>query len=87
MNAAVRLGLRYRCAVCGAEVLTIRAGSQALEPHCCNRPMEPRDLVPVYRCEICGSEVALLRGDGEAPELFCCNQPMVRREAPIPEAA
>ena len=87
MSAVVRLGQRYRCAICGSEVLVIRAGSQALDPHCCNQPMDPRDAVSVYRCAICGSEVAVLRGEGGTLELSCCNQPMTLREAPVPEAA
>lgn len=86
MKAAVRLGQRYRCSVCGAEVVVIRAASQALDPHCCNLPMEAMTVVPVYRCEVCGSEVAVLRG-GDALELVCCHQPMIRKESPIPEAA
>jgi len=87
VSGPVRLGQRYRCSVCGAEVLVVRAASQALDPHCCNQPMEPRELLPVHRCEICGSEVAVLRGQGDTLELLCCNQPMVRRDAPVPEAA
>lgn len=87
MSAPVRLGQRYRCPVCGSEVLVIRAASQALDPHCCNRPMEPRDRAPVLRCPVCGSEVAVLRGQAGALELFCCSRPMAPREAPIPEAA
>jgi len=87
VRALLRLGLRYRCAVCGAEVAVIRAGSQALDPHCCNQPMTHRDVVPVYRCGVCGSEVAVLRGDGGALALSCCNEPMSLREAPVPEAA
>ena len=87
MKVPVRLGQRYRCPVCGSEVLVIRAASQGLDLHCCNRPMEPRDRSPVLRCPVCGSEVAVLRGAPESMELFCCNQPMVAREAPVPEAA
>ncbi len=87
MTGRVRLGRRYRCTVCGAEVLVIRAASQALDPHCCNQPMEPRDAVPVFRCAICGSEVAALRSQGGPLELSCCNQPMGLRDATVPRAA
>ncbi|GAB4266911.1 MAG: hypothetical protein Kow0092_20020 [Deferrisomatales bacterium] len=88
MNAPVQLGRTYRCPVCGAEVLVIRAGSQALDPWCCNQPMEPRAaLVAVYRCPVCGAEVAVLRGGGGTLELVCCTRAMERRESPVPEAA
>jgi len=87
VNDPVRLGRRYHCNVCGAEVLVIRAASRALDPHCCNQPMEPRDAVPVYRCAICGSEVAALRSQGGALALSCCNEPMGLRAATVPEAA
>ncbi len=81
MSRPVRLGQVYRCPVCRAEILVIRAATAALDPHCCNRPMEPTRVVPVYRCPVCGAEVAVLRQGDEAPELVCCNRPMEEREA------
>ncbi|WP_025322475.1 hypothetical protein [Deferrisoma camini] len=81
MSRPVRVGQVYRCPVCRAEVVVINAASAALEPHCCNQPMEAVRVVPVYRCPVCGSEVAVLRQDDEAPELICCGRPMEPREA------
>jgi desulfoferrodoxin-like iron-binding protein len=84
----VRLGRVYHCLVCGAEVMVIKAASQALDPHCCNAAMQPLERVSaIYHCKVCGSEVAVLRGGGERLELVCCHQPMSLREAAIPEAA
>lgn len=86
MSRPVRLGQVYRCPVCGAEVVVIRALSGALDLHCCNTAMEPLGAMPVYRCPVCGSEVTVLRGETEV-ELVCCNRPMVRQESPLVEAA
>ena len=88
MSRPVQLGRMYRCELCGARVMVIRAGTQALEPHCCNQPMEAMEpLRKVYRCEICGSEVAVLSGGGDPLELICCHQTMGERLAPVAEAA
>ncbi len=68
--------------------MVVHAGSQALDVHCCNQPMDPLDEpAALYRCEVCGSEVAVLRGDDGPLELVCCHQPMTRRECVVPEAA
>lgn len=88
MSRPVRLGRTYRCKLCGARVMVIRAASQALDPHCCNQAMEAMEAVAaVYRCELCGSEVAVLSDRGGSLELVCCHQSMERRPSPIPEAA
>lgn len=87
MSRVVRLGQVYRCPVCGAEVLVIRAATAALAPYCCHTPMEAVRLAAVYRCPVCGSEVAVLRGDGGEVGLVCCHVPMVRLESPVLEAA
>ncbi len=88
MSRPVQLGRVYRCDLCGARVMVIRAATQALEPHCCNQPMESLEpLRKVYRCEVCGSEVAVLSGANGPLELICCHQPMGERPAPVAEAA
>lgn len=88
MSRAVQLGRVYRCRLCGARVMVLRAASQALDPHCCNQPMEGMPaLRKVYRCSVCGSEVAVLAGDSGPLELVCCHEPMRERPAPLAEAA
>ncbi|HSH69055.1 MAG TPA: hypothetical protein VK997_03990 [Deferrisomatales bacterium] len=88
MSRPVQLGRAYRCNLCGARVMVIRAATQALEPHCCNQPMEPlKPLHKLYRCAVCGSEVAVLSGDNGPLELICCHQLMGERPAPVAEAA
>ena len=81
--SAVALGRIYRCPVCGAKAIVIRASSAALDLHCCNVPMvtkgEPND---VYHCAVCGAEVAVLKEKGEGLDLVCCHVPMVLRDAP-----
>jgi len=79
VSRTVRLGQVYRCPVCGAEVLVINAASGALDPYCCNVPMEPVRRVPIFRCPVCGAEVAVLRQGETAPELACCGRPMEAR--------
>ena len=88
MSRSVQLGRTYRCDLCGAQVMVLRAASQALEPHCCNQPMAVLDpVVGVYHCKVCGIEVAVLRGQGGALDLICCHEPMDRRPSPVPKAA
>lgn len=88
MAGPVALGRRYRCPVCGAEVLVVKASSQALDTHCCNTAMKPLyKLVDIYHCNQCGSEVAALRDSGGELELACCNAPMTKLPARVPEAA
>ena len=88
MSVPVQLGRVYRCNLCGARVMVIRAATGALEPHCCNQAMEALEpLRKVFRCGVCGSEVAVLSGDGGPLELVCCHQPMGELPAPVPEAA
>jgi desulfoferrodoxin-like iron-binding protein len=80
--SAVALGRLYRCPVCGAKVILIRASSAALDLVCCNVPMRTKgEPNPVYRCEVCGAEVAALKDKGGELDLVCCHEPMVRRDA------
>jgi desulfoferrodoxin-like iron-binding protein len=70
-------GRRFRCSVCGAEVLLIKAANGALRPRCCNKEMVLlKQPAQIYRCPICGSEVALLKGKSGNLHLICCNSPM-----------
>ena len=88
MAAQVALGRVYRCPVCGAEVLVVKAASQALDAHCCNTAMKPVDkVVDIYHCKQCGSELAALRDSGGPLDLNCCNAPMTKLPARVPEAA
>jgi DNA-directed RNA polymerase subunit RPC12/RpoP len=88
MTGSVALGRVYRCPVCGAEVLVVKASSQALDPHCCNTDMLPLEKVAdIYHCKVCGSELAAMRDSGGPMELICCHEPMMKMVAKVPEAA
>ena len=66
MVSNVALGRLYRSPVCGAELLVVKAASQALDAHCCNTAMKPTDkLVDIYHCKQCGSEKVEVTGGRE----------------------
>ncbi|NQU08470.1 MAG: hypothetical protein HQ583_07910 [Candidatus Abyssubacteria bacterium] len=73
----MKRGQKYRCLVCGAETLVIRAGNGNLRPVCCNKPQVLlKKLTEIYRCPVCGSEVAVLLQQSDTMRLICCNTPM-----------
>jgi len=73
----VKRGQTYRCLVCGAETLVIKAGKGSIRPVCCNQPQVLLDkLTEMYRCPVCGAEVAALRRKSDNMRLVCCNTPM-----------
>jgi desulfoferrodoxin-like iron-binding protein len=83
----VSRGLIFRCEVCGAEVLVLKAGGGTLDPHCCNQPMKPAREVLYYRCPVCGSEAVVLKGEARNLELICCNRPMDLIGGPMRKSA
>ena len=75
-----RLGAVYRCPVCGAEVLVIRADSGRLAPVCCNRPMvRLAARARIFYCPVCGAELAVIRDAGGELAPVCCNRPMLAK--------
>ena len=73
----MKRGQVYRCPVCGAETLVIKAGKGTLRPVCCNEPQVLLEkLAEMYHCPVCGSEVAVLSHNSETLRLVCCNIPM-----------
>ncbi|MCL8208027.1 MAG: hypothetical protein K6V97_08170 [Actinomycetia bacterium] len=89
-----KAGSRWRCAVCGAQVVVTRVTETALA--CCDHPMEPGtaggpagpavagglQLGKRYRCPACEGEVLVTRA-GAGP--LRCHDPMVL-QAPKPLA-
>jgi desulfoferrodoxin-like iron-binding protein len=72
-----REGQKYRCSVCGSEILVIRARNGSLAPRCCNEPMVLlKQTARMYRCSVCGSEVAVIQSRTNNLHLVCCNTPM-----------
>ncbi|MBI4831598.1 MAG: hypothetical protein HY801_08610 [Candidatus Lindowbacteria bacterium] len=70
-------GQTFRCSICGAELIVMRAGSGELQPICCNQPMVLlKRKTTMYRCPICGTEVAVLNSKMASMKLICCNVPM-----------
>ena len=73
----MKRGQTYRCLVCGAETLVIKAGKGNLKPVCCNQPQVLlKKLAKMYSCSVCGSEVAVLAHKSEKIRLVCCNTEM-----------
>lgn len=72
-----RAGQKYRCKVCGSEILVIKAGNGSLAPRCCNESMVLlKQSACMYRCSTCGSEVAVIQSRSNNLRLVCCNTPM-----------
>lgn len=73
----MKRGQTYRCLVCGAETLVIKAGTGNLKPVCCNQPQVLlTKLTEMYRCPVCESEVSMISGISKKLRLICCNTPM-----------
>jgi desulfoferrodoxin-like iron-binding protein len=87
-TSSSRKGQRFRCMVCGAEALVIRAGDGQLHPKCCNQPMVLlKQIVRMYHCSVCGAEVAVIGLKSDNLHLVCCNIPMRSASARAPEVA
>ena len=73
----MKLGQTYRCSVCGAETLVIRAIGGIFRPICCNQPMILlKEITKIYCCPVCGAEVAVLVAKSDSLRLVCCNAAM-----------
>lgn len=73
-----KLGVVYRCSVCGAEVSVVKDSEGHLSPVCCDVPMEVTGRVSVvYHCPRCGSEVMVVMGEPRNLEPHCCDTKML----------